>query len=241
MSELYRFGRSLREFLQGLLALEGAPRVPGGTGGGKEPPRGGSIRPAGAMESFPPAGIDRVKHDLRIVLLEADEQGNERELEILEFEGHMALQRGDPYTTEQGLRQVDFTVTSWVATAFSRALGGEILYQLSDTEKQPVSTITAMEKGSDFPATFDFNLIFDARLDNQLVHRGHHGRPFGRPFWVVPPTGNRLTSPTITSFEDTVIRVPHPERGTTLVFRPKDCNDQHSETVVTLREAASAR
>lgn len=241
MSELYRFGRSLREFLQGLLGLETGPRPSIGTGGGTQPPTGGTTRPPGAMESFPPAGIDRVKHDLRIALLEADAQGNENELEVLRFEGHMALQRGEPYTNERGLRQVDFTVTSWVATAFSQTLGAEIMYILSDTEKQPTSSITALEKGSDFPAEFDFNLIFDARLDNQLVHRGHHGRPRGWPFFVVPPNHDRALSPTITSFEDTVIRVPHPERGTTLVFRPRDCNDQHSETVVTFTAAARAR
>lgn len=240
MSELHRFGRSLREFLQGLLALEGGPRAAIGTGGGTRPPTGEGTRPAGAMESFPPAGIDRVKHDLRIALLEEDEKGNERELEVLAFEGHMALRRGDPYTNEQGLRQVDFTVTSWVATAFSKVLGGEIMYILSETEKQPASSIRALEKGSDFPAEFDFNLIFDARLDNRLVHPGHHGRPHGWPFFVVPPNYDRALSPTITSFEDSVIRVRHPERGTTLVFRPRDCNDQNSETVVTFAEAARA-
>jgi hypothetical protein len=238
MSELYRFGRSLREFLQGLLALEGV-RAAVDTGG-TQPPTGDGTRPVGAMDSFPPAGIDRVKHDLRIALLEVDERGGERELEVLAFEGHMALERGEPYTNEQGLRQVDFTVTSWVATAFSKALGGEIMYILSDTEKQPTSSIRALEKGSDFPAEFDFNLIFDARLNNQVVHRGHHGRPHGWPFFVIPPNHIRSLSPTITSFEDTVIRVAHPERGTTLIFRPRDCNDGASETVVTFRETAGA-
>lgn len=244
MSEINRFGRDVREFLQGLLGLETGrtAAAAASAGSGRQPPTGDLSRPAGAMESFPPAGIDRVKHVIRIALLEADEEGNERELEILPFEGQMALQRGEPFTNEHGLRQVDFTVTSWVATAFSKVLGGEIMYILSDTEKQPVSSITAMEKGSDFPARFDFNLIFDARLDNRLVHRGHHGRPFGWPFFVVPPNRDRALSPTITRFEDTVIRVPHPERaGMTLVFRPRDCNDQSSETVVTFAEGGYAR
>lgn len=186
------------------------------------------------MTEFPPAGTDRVRHELRIALLEADAAGNERELEILQFAGQMTLERGNPYVNQQGLRQVDFVVTSWAASAYSRTLGQEILYVLSpDVERQPASSITAEQRGSDFPATFDFNVVFDARVNNQVVHRRHHGRPKGHGFRVVPPTGDRATSPTITEFEDTVIRVPFPGRETFLVFRPRDCNDQSGETVQT--------
>jgi hypothetical protein len=237
MSETYDFGRQLREFLAGLLGLDAGRRPP--VGGGGTP---GGSRPAAAMESFPPAGIDRVKHDLRIALLEVDENGAERELEDLFFEGHMTLERGEPYTGKDGLRRIDFVVTSWVATAWSAVLEQEILYLLSeDEEKQPVSTITAMQRGADFPATFEFNVIFDARANNRVVHRRHHGRPAGDRFFVVPPTGDRATSPTFTRFEDAVIRLEHPQRGTTLIFRPKDCNDRASETVRTFAVAASAR
>jgi hypothetical protein len=197
-----------------------------------EDPAAGPFPRGTPMTEFPPAGTDRVRHDLRIALLEADAAGNERELELLQFSGQMTLERGNPYTNQQGLRQVDFVVTSWAASAYSRTLGQEILYVLSpDVQRQPASSITAEQRGSDFPATFDFNVVFDARVNNQVVHRRHHGRPRGHGFRVVPPTGDRATSPTITEFEDTVIRVPFPGRDTMLVFRPRDCNDQSSETV----------
>jgi hypothetical protein len=238
MSEIFGFGRQLRDFLAGLLDLQPG-RGQTGTGGGR-PPVGGTTTDE-PMDSFPPAGIDRVRHDLRIALLEDDGSGNEVELEVLTFEGHMTLERGDPYTNDAGVRQIDFAVVSWSATAWSGVLQQEILYVLSeDVERQPVSTITAEQKDRDFPATFEFNVIFDARANNRPVHRGHHGRPFGHGFRVVPPTGNRLTSPTITGFEDAVIRVQHPERRTTLIFRPRDCNDQASETVATRAAARAA-
>lgn len=239
MSELFKFGRQLRDFLAGLLDLQpGRGRTGTGSGYG-EPPAGGTT--GEPMESFPPAGIDRVRHDLRIAMLEDDGSGREVELEVLNFEGHMTLERSDPYTNDQGVRQIDFIVTSWTATAWSKVLQQEILYILSeDVEKQPVSTITSGQRGSDFPATFEFNVIFDARVNNRPVHRRHHGRPKGYPFFVVPPTGDRETSPTITEFEDTVIRVQHPERGTDLVFRPRDCNDQSSQTVFTRAAARAA-
>lgn len=240
MSEISKFGRQLREFLSGLLELEARP-VRTGTGtGASEPPTGGTTSEE-AMEKFPPAGVDRVRHALRIALLEDDGSGEERELEVLEFEGHMTLERGEPYTNENGLRQIDFEVLSWSATAWSKVLQQEIFYVLSEkVERQPRSSITAEQKGSDFPATFEFNVIFDARANNRPVHHGHHGRPWGHGFRVVPPTGNRETSPTIYGFEDTVIRVEHPERKTVLIFRPKDCNDQSSETVLTRDEARYA-
>jgi hypothetical protein len=230
MSEISRFGRQLRDFLSGLLELEARPARPGTAA--TEPPTGGTST-GEAMEKFPPAGIDRVRHDLRISLMEDDGSG-EREMEVLEFEGHMTLERGEPYTNENGLRQIDFQVLSWTATAWSKVLQQEILYVLSDqVEKQPRSSITAEQKDSDFPATFEFNVIFDARANNRPVHHGHKGQPTGEGFRVVPPTGNRETSPTITAFEDTVIRLEHPERKGILIFRPKDCNDRASETVFT--------
>lgn len=237
MSEISRFGRQLRDFLSGLLDLEARPARPGTAA--TEPPTGGTDT-GEAMEKFPPAGIDRVRHDLRIALMEDDGSG-ERELEVLEFEGHMTLERGEPYTNENGLRQIDFQVLSWTATAWSKVLQQEILYVLSDqVERQPRSSITAEQKDGDFPATFEFNVIFDARANNRPVHHGHHGRPWGHGFRVVPPTGNRETSPTIYGFEDTVIRLEHPERKSVLIFRPKDCNDQSSQTVLTRADARTA-
>jgi hypothetical protein len=237
MSEISRFGRQLRDFLSGLLDLEARPARPGTATA--EPPTGGTTAEE-PMEKFPPAGIDRVRHDLRISLMEDDGSG-ERELEVLEFEGHMTLERGEPYTNENGLRQIDFQVLSWTATAWSKVLQQEILYVLSDqVERQPRSSITAEQKDGDFPATFEFNVIFDARANNRPVHHGHHGRPWGHGFRVVPPTGNRETSPTIYGFEDTVIRLEHPERKTVLIFRPKDCNDQSSQTVLTRADARTA-
>ena len=141
----------------------------------------------------------------------------------------MLLQRGEPYTNEAGYRQIDFTVKTWEAIAWSKALGTPLIYRLSPDVQQEKSSIVAETKERDFPATFEFNVIFDAFAHDRLVMRQHHGRPEGGGFHRVPPDGNRRYSPTITRFEDAVIEVDHPQLGR-LRFRPKDCNDQNSRT-----------
>jgi hypothetical protein len=187
---------------------------------------------AAPSKRFPRSGVDLVEHQLRVDAV-AGREGKKRGrvLETLLFNGRMTLQRGEPYLNDQGRRQIDFTVTSWVASAFSRVLGREIQYILSERVKQPVSRILSEQDGRDFPATFEFNVIFDARVGNETIIRRHHGRPEGHGFRTVPPGGNRRLSPTITSFEDNVISVKHPELGT-IAFVPKDCNDRSGRTVM---------
>jgi hypothetical protein len=179
--------------------------------------------------SFPPAGIDLVLHDLRIDVFRVVPDGEEL-LETLVFEGRMMLQRGDPFTNADGLRQIDFQVLSWDAVAWSQALSIPVVYRSLAGEPQPTSTIVAEQPGSDFPATFDFNVIFDAYAGGILIFPRHHGRPKGHGFLVVPPNGNRHHSPTITEFEQTVIEFDHPELGL-LRFKPKDCNDRESRVL----------
>lgn len=189
-------------------------------------------------QNFPRAGVDLVEHQLRVDAV-AGRQGRKRGrlLETLVFNGRMTIQRGEPYLNEQGRRQIDFTVKSWVASAFSRVLGQDVQYILSERVKQPPSHIISEQKDRDFPATFEFNVIFDARVGNQTILRRHHGRPAGKGFRRVPPGGDRRLSPTITSFEDTVIAVKHPELGD-IAFVPKDCNDRTGRTIVKLPRTA---
>jgi hypothetical protein len=186
--------------------------------------------------SFPPAGIDLVLHDLRIDVFRVVPDGEEL-LETLVFEGRMMLQRGDPFTNADGLRQIDFQVLSWDAVAWSQALSIPVVYRSLAGEPQPTSTIVAEQPGSDFPATFDFNVIFDAYAGGILIFPRHHGRPKGHGFHVVPPNGNRQLSPTITIFEQTVIEFDHPELGL-LRFKPKDCNDRESRTLAVVTAPA---
>lgn len=193
---------------------------------GGVPAAAAPAHPPGPMGEFPPAGTDLVYHDLRIDVFRVV-PGGEEPLETLVFEGRMLLQRGDPFTNADGLRQIDFQVLSWDAVAWSQALSIPVVYRSVAGEPQPTSTIVAEQPGSDFPATFDFNVIFDAYAGGILIFRRHHGRPKGHGFLVVPPNGNRLHSPTITEFEQTVIEFDHPELGL-LRFRPKDCNDRES-------------
>jgi hypothetical protein len=195
-------------------------------GGGDD---GGGGGPTGGRDAFPPAGIDLVHHDLRVRLDVGDTgEGNE----TVTLYGKMLIRRGDPYTNEDGRRQIDFRVLSWEACGWSWVLSSAITYVLSDGVEQPISYITAEQEDSDYPAHFTFNVIFDARADNMTVFTQHHGRPDGHGFMTVPPNGDRRMSPTIRSFEDTRVAVEHPTLGR-IVAIPIDCNDQKSKTLAT--------
>jgi hypothetical protein len=178
---------------------------------------------------FPRAGIDIIHHLLRVQL---DVGATGRMDETLNLYGQMLIQREDPYVNGESRRQIDFRVMSWVATGWSWVLRQSVTYMLTEDVEQPVSNIVADQDGSDFPATFRFNVIFDARANNQVVFRRHHGRPEGSGFRVVPPDGNRELSPTMRQFEIERIVVAHPSLGD-IQARPLDCNDLDSLTAVT--------
>lgn len=213
MAELYNFGEQLGDLLRGLLKA-GDIRFPG------------EERPT----HFPPAGVDLVHHLLRVQL---DVGANGKIDETVNLHGTMLIQRGDPYLNRRRRRrQIDFNVMSWVASGWSWTLRQNIAYVLSQDVEQPTSTIVAEQRDSDFPATFTFNVIFDAVADNRTVSRQFAGKPEGQGFLVVPPDGNRKNSPTMTQFEDARIVVEHPALGKIQV-NPLDCDDLGSETLVT--------
>lgn len=178
---------------------------------------------------FPPAGVDIVEHQLR-VRLDVGQTGEGDE--VVAMKGLMVIERGDPYTNKDGIRQVDFTVRSWQAVGWSWTLKGVLTYVLSEGEEQPQSIIFSEQKESDFPATIQFNVLFDTRLNNLSVAHRHEGRPEGHRFYSIPPSGNRRTSPRITEFESKRITVDHPALGVIEAI-PLDCNDLGSTTVAT--------
>ncbi len=177
---------------------------------------------------FPKPGIDLVQHELRVDLF-GDRDGKEERLETLVFEGRMLLERGGASRDKEGTRRIDFRVRRWEATAWSDTLDAVVTYATGDNE-QPLSYIVSEGAESDYPATLTFNVVFDAYLDGELVFRAHEGRPEGHGFLEIPPSGYRKSSPTITSFEDTLIEAKHPKLGV-LRFKPRDCNDQNSVTL----------
>lgn len=192
-------------------------------------------RKSSASKKFPPAGVDLIEHELAVDMLQIKgRQKEESLLETLLFKGRMTVRRRDPDKIKRGKfagsNRIEFDVLTWVASAFSEKLQAEILYILSEGTEQKRSTITAEQPDADFPAEFDFNVIFDARVNNRTVKRRHHGRPHGGGFNTVPP---RRGSPTIRGFESNFIEVKHPEHGL-VRFVPRECNDQNGETVVAL-------
>ncbi|HEX7185414.1 MAG TPA: hypothetical protein VF756_26555 [Thermoanaerobaculia bacterium] len=198
-----------------------------------------AVVPVPVSGTFPLAGIDQIDHDLQIDLFQRGAEGApDTLLETLSFRGRMTIERGDPYISSSGFREVSFVVTRWEATAWSNALGSMVVYRLSPGA-QPPSYITAETRTSDYPATFDFNLYFDATAYGMILIERHHGRPKGHGFMEVPPSGNRPTSPTITSFEPYVIEGEHPQYGT-IYFRPRNCNDSGSQTLHTYTAAEKA-
>ena len=203
-----------------------------------------------AMTEFPPPGVDVIQHELRIEVLRisagpegklpgecesAEAVGARAEhLEDLAFTGRMIIRRGETRVNQEGLREQPFLVKAWSANAYSSALDTVVQYVLSPDTEQPESAITAEQKGRDFPASLTFNVVFDAYANGRLVRRQHHGRPAGHNFLVIPPNGDRRLSPTIREFENCFVDVRDPQDTNVLLrFRPRDCNDQNSQTLRT--------
>lgn len=216
MSDVFQLGVNLSELVRGILQAGGSS---------------GPVRPAPEEppDEFPTAGIDLVHHALR-VRLDVGPTGVGDETVTLY--GKMLVSRSEPYANDNGRRQIDFHVRSWEASGWSWTLKQAITYVLSEGVEQPISRIVAEQEGADFPATFGFNVIFDVRVDNQVVFLQQHGEPEAPGFLVVPPNGDRRMSPRITSFEDTRVEVDHPNLGKIQAI-PIDCNDLGSLTLAT--------
>ncbi len=207
---------------------------------------------------FPGPGIDLIHHEVAVNLFQVV-NGEEVLLETLNFQGRMLIERGKAYTNSDGYRQVDFISTSWTATAWSKSLKQDVLYILSEGAEQPIGTIVAETKGKDFPATIQFNVLFDVRVGNRTVIEQHEGRPAGHAFTTIPPASDVRTdlAPTMSLFgtDDIMdIGVGANDRGE-MVFRrnppasfladgglillrvkPIDCNDKAGTTLVHFAE-----
>ncbi|HEU4509534.1 MAG TPA: hypothetical protein VFR78_14915 [Pyrinomonadaceae bacterium] len=207
---------------------------------------------------FPGPGIDLIHHDVAVNLFQVVD-GEEVLLESLIFNGRMLIERGRAYKNADGFRQIDFIALSWTATAWSKSLKQDILYILSQDVEQPISNIIAETKDSDFPATIQFDLIFDVRLNNQTIIRQHRGRPKGHKFLTIPPAADTRTelAPTVSLFgaddimdvgvgadetgEVTITHNPPAgflKQGGMIQLRvlPVDCNDKAGTTLVSFAE-----
>ena len=150
---------------------------------------------------FPGPGIDLIHHEVAVNLFQVVNK-EEVLLETLNFQGRMLIERGKAYTNADGYRQVDFIALAWTATAWSKSLKQDILYILSEDVEQPVSNIISETKKTDFPATIQFDLIFDVRVNNKTIIRQHKGRPKGHKFLTIPPAVDTRTelAPTVSLF-----------------------------------------
>lgn len=210
---------------------------------------------------FPGPGIDLIHHEVSVNLFQVVD-GEEVLLETLNFQGRMLIERGKAYTNADGYRQIDFIALAWTATAWSKSLKQDILYILSEDVVQPVSNIIAETKKSDFPATIQFDLIFDVRVNNKTIIRQHKGRPKGHKFLTIPPAADTRTelSPTVSLFgADDIMDVGvaatakgeltyrhnppasfFAKEGGMIQLRvlPIDCNDKAGTTLVSFAEIA---
>lgn len=207
---------------------------------------------------FPGPGIDLIHHEVAVNLFQVVNK-EEVLLETLNFQGRMLIERGKAYTNASGFRQIDFIALAWTATAWSKALKQDILYILSEDVEQPTSNIIAETKQKDFPATIQFDLIFDVRVNNKTIIRQHKGRPKGHKFLTIPPAVDTRTdlSPTVSLFgHDDIMDVgisatrtgevvfthnPPASRvddGSLIQLRvlPIDCNDKAGTTLVSFAE-----
>lgn len=207
---------------------------------------------------FPGPGIDLIHHEVAVNLFQVVNK-EEVLLETLNFQGRMLIERGKAYTNSEGFRQIDFIALAWTATAWSKSLKQDILYILSQDVEQPVSNIIAETKKKDFPATIQFDLIFDVRVNNKTIISQHKGRPKGHKFLTIPPAVDTRTelSPTVSLFgADDIMDVgvgvtdkgevmfkhnppaSFQREGGMLQLRvlPVDCNDKAGTTLVSFAE-----
>jgi hypothetical protein len=171
---------------------------------------------------FPGPGIDLIHHEVAVNLFQVV-NGEDVLLETLNFSGRMLIKRGKAYTNSDGYRQVDFVALAWTATAWSKSLKKDILYILSEDVEQPISNIIVETKAKDFPATIQFDLIFDVRINNHTIIRKHKGRPKGHKFLTIPPASDVRTelTPVVSLFgHDDILHVGigTSERGE-MIFR----------------------
>lgn len=207
---------------------------------------------------FPGPGIDLIHHEVAVNLFQVV-NGEDVLLETLNFSGRMLIERGKAYTNSDGYRQVDFVALAWTATAWSKSLKKDILYILSEDVEQPISNIIAETKAKDFPATIQFDLIFDVRINNHTIIRKHKGRPKGHKFLTIPPASDVRTelTPVVSLFgHDDILHVGigTSERGE-MIFRhnppasfldeggllllrvlPVDCHDKAGTTLVSFAD-----
>jgi len=229
VSDLYDFGLKIGEFLRGVLRTAAAADDADADAADATAREAGSPTAEARGRKFPEAGVDFIQHDVRVRF--TFEKGGE---EVVTMHGAMLIQRDEARVGKLGLREVPFKVLSWAAAGWSNTLGASITYVLTADTEQPVSVIRAEQEGSDYPASFLFNVLFDVRVDNMTVYKGLHGRPEGEHFHRIPPSGDRAMSPTITKFSDIgKVMVKHPDLGE-IVGTPIDCNDRQGRTVVTV-------
>lgn len=203
---------------------------------------------------FPSAGIDLIHHEVRVNIFQVKNK-KEYRLETVTFSGRMVIERGNPYKNKEGVSQVDFIVKSWVASTWSKSLKQQLIYSLSADTEQPMSQIIAGQKNADYPASIQFNVIFDAIANSRIIKPKHHGRPAATKFMSIPPAenGDVKLAPTMTTFGDddiidsfVVLRGGKVEflsaneklsvkdaRVLHLRIKPLDCNDKEGKTVVT--------
>lgn len=207
---------------------------------------------------FPGPGIDLIHHEVAVNLFQVVNK-EEVLLETLNFQGRMLIERGKAFTNSAGFRQIDFIALAWTATAWSKSLKQDILYILSQDVEQPVSNIISETKKKDFPATIQFDLIFDVRVNNKTIIRQHSGRPKGHKFLTIPPAADTRNeaSPTVSLFgSDDIMDVgvgmtekgemtfkQNPpasflKEGGMLQLRvlPIDCNDKAGTTLVSFAD-----
>ena len=203
---------------------------------------------------FPGPGVDLIHHEVAVNLFQVV-NGEDVLLETLNFSGRMLIERGKAFKNADGYRQINFIALAWTATAWSKSLKKDILYILSEDVEQPVSTIISETKQKDFPATIQFDLIFDVRINNHTIIRQHKGRPKGHKFLTIPPASDTRTelAPVVSLFgHDDILHVGvAATEGGEMVFRhnppasfldeggmillrvlPIDCHDKAGTTLV---------
>jgi hypothetical protein len=101
-----------------------------------------------------------------------------------------ALLKVDRYvpTTVLGHRQFEFLIREWEVIGKSKAFGGWLSYNLSDTP-QPKSVCRAVNADSDYPALIVYCALYDLYLNSKRVYANVPGLGIGKDVTEIPPRG----------------------------------------------------
>jgi hypothetical protein len=127
-----------------------------------------------------------VEYEHSIITIPIYLGGDREPAEVIKFDAFMRLDREKPVRNGLGYRQFEFTIEAWELYGYSKALGANITFKLSETVK-PKSLGVALQKKKDYPAMIVYNAIYDIYLNDVKIGENLAGVAFATGVMEIPP------------------------------------------------------